>query len=419
MDKNAFILVVDETSSGVDSIRRVLADHAGQVRLQCVEDVSTALARIAGGGVDLVLMRLGPNGSSEDGRLGEFVKLHDGAPKISIVVVCSRADESLAERALRKGAADCLIRETYDMDLLRVLGSTVGKTDPPLESSRARLGSAKRGKVLAFMGAKGGAGTTTAALNVAAALAQNHSVILAELHPVLGTLTHYCQPHRSSQDIGHLLNTGHGAIHTKEIEACLWPCKDAPGLQLLFGPRDVKNLKTIGPEDARAVLSVLNTLADYVVVDLPVSLSETNRAVIEDADLLALVVERDPICVQSARQILQAMDHWKAAAVAMGAVIVNRAGLVSPMPMPDVEAALSVPIFEAIPPAQDLCAAAQRAHIPLVVFDAESLPAISLCDLSKVISRYVPVTRRVQPIHVGEHSARDSRLGMNRVVARH
>ena len=417
MDKNTFVLLVDETSSAIDPIRRALADRADQFRVQCVEDVSTALARIAGGGVDIILMRLGPATSPEGALWDGFFKLHAGAAKIPIVVVCDSADENLAERALQKGAANYLIGEAYDVDLLRVLDSSLERTNRPFDSSGAAPSSAKCGRVLAFTGAKGGAGTTTAALNVAAALAQTHSVILAEFHSMLGTLTHYCQPHRSSQDIGHLLKRDHGTIGTREVQACLWPCKDAPGLQLLFGPRDVKNLKTIGPEDARAVLAVLKTLADYVVVDLPVSLGKANRAVIEDADLLALVVERDAICVQSARQILHAMDHWKAAAVAMGAVIVNRAGLVSPLPMPDVEGGLSIPIFGSIPPAQDLCAAAQNAHIPLVVFDAESLAAISLYDLSKVISGYVPVMRRMEPA-AEERPARDSRPKINRLVAR-
>jgi Flp pilus assembly CpaE family ATPase len=418
MDKNTFVLLVDETSSAIDAIRRALADRADQFRVQCVEDVSTALARIAGGGVDIVLMRLGPAASSEADLWDGFLKLQAGARKIPIVVVCDSADENLGERAVQKGAADYLIREAYDVDLLRVLDSTVGKTSHPLESSGAAPSPAKRSKVLAFMGAKGGAGTTTVALNVAAALAQNHSVILAELHPVLGTLTHYCQPHRSSQGIGHLMKLDRSAISTREVEACLWPCKEAPGLQLLFGPRDMKNLTAIEPEDARAVLAVLNTLADYVVIDLPVSLSETNRAVIEDADLLALVVERDPICVQSAKQILEAMDHWKAAAVVMGAVIVNRAGLVSPLPMPEIEAALSIPIFDSIPPAQDLCAASQHAHVPLVMFDAESLAAVSLGDLTKVISGYIPVMRRLEPVDAGERPTRDAWLKTNRVVAR-
>src|SRR5712691_12467840 len=418
MDKNTFVLLVDETSSAIDPIRRALADRSDQFRVQCVEDVSTALARVAGGGVDIVLMRLGPATSFEADLWDGFLKLQAGARKIPIVVVCDSADENLGERAVQKGAADYLIREAYDVDLLRVLDSTVGKTSRPPESSAAAPSSAKRSRVLAFMGAKGGAGTSTVALNVAAALAQNHSVILVELHSVLGTLTHYCQPHRSSQGIGQLLKLDRGAISTREVDACLWPCKEAPGLQLLFGPRDMKNLTTIEPADAKAVLAVVNTLADYVVVDLPVSVSATNRAVIEDADLLTLVVERDPICVQSAKQILEAMDHWKAAAVVMGAVIVNRAGLVSPLPMPEIEAALSIPIFETIPPAQDLCAAAQHAHIPLVMFDAESLPAISLGDLTKVISGYIPVMRRVEPIDAGERVTRESWLKTNRVVAR-
>ena len=418
MDQSTFVLLIDERASAIDAIRRALADRANQFRLQCVEDVSTALARIAGGGVDIVLMRLGPAGSSDGDLWDGFLKLHAGAPKVPIVVVCDSAEENLAEAALQKGAADYLIREAYDVDLLRVLSSVVAKTSHRFELSRVTQASPKLGRVLAFMGAKGGAGTTTLALNVAAALAQNHSVILAEFHAVLGTLPNYCQPHRSIRDIGHVLKTDHGAISAKEVENCLWPCKDAPGLQLLFGPRDLKNPTTIGPEDARAVLSALNTLADYVVVDLPVSLSKTNRAVIEDADLLALIVERDPICVQSARHILEAMDHWAAAAVAMGAVIVNRAGLVSPLPMPDIEAALSIPIFGSIPPAQDLCAAAQNAHIPVVMFDAESLAAISLCDLSRVISGYVPITRRAELADGGARPAQDSRLKLNRVVAR-
>jgi len=418
MDRNMFVLLVDETSSALDPIREVLASQAQQIRLQSVEDVSTALARIAGGGVDIILMRLGPVGNSDTNLWEGFLKLHARAGKVPIVVVCDAADQILAERALRKGAADYLITDAYSMDLLRVLNSTAAKPEAPLESPRPAPSFAKRGRVLAFMGAKGGAGTTTVALSVAAALAQQHSVILAELHPILGTLPHYCQPHRSSQNIGHFLKKAPGGIGAKDVEACLWPCKDAPGLEILFGPRDATNLQSIQPGDARQILEILGTFADYVVVDLPVSLSETNRAVIEDADLFGLVVERDPLCLQSAKHILQAMDQWNAAAIVMGAVIVNRAGLVSPVPISDIEAALSIPIIGSIPPAPDLCAAAQNAHIPLVVFEAESLAAVGFIDLSKVISGYIPVTRRAELADTAENPSRDNRIKMSRLVAR-
>jgi Flp pilus assembly CpaE family ATPase len=141
------------------------------------------------------------------------------------------------------------------------------------------------------------------------------------------------------------------------------------------------------------VLSVLNTLADFIVVDLPISLSETNRAVLEDADVWALVVEQDPICVQAAKRILQAMDGL-VATVLTGVAVVNRAGLVAPMPMTSIQSELPVPIFGVIPPAPDLCAAAQNARSPLVKFDADSLAASSLRGLAKAISEYSPVIRR-------------------------
>ena len=67
-----------------------------------------------------------------------------------------------------------------------------------------------------------------------------------------------------------------------------------------------------------------------MVVDLPVALSETNRAAIKAAGLLALVVDRDPICVQAAMLILEVIDAWSVPTSSVGAVIVNRTALASP-----------------------------------------------------------------------------------------
>jgi hypothetical protein len=101
MDKNTFVLLIDESSSAIDPIRRALADRADQFRLQCVENVPIALARVAGGGVDIVLMRLG-HGSSEGDLWDEFLKLQAGASRVPIVVICDSADENLAETGCGK-----------------------------------------------------------------------------------------------------------------------------------------------------------------------------------------------------------------------------------------------------------------------------------------------------------------------------
>ena len=90
MDKGTLILLVDESASGIDSIRRVLADRAHHFRVQRVEDVPTALARILGGGVDIVLLNLPAAQSPESERLLPFIELRNqtqAAPMLVPIVV--------------------------------------------------------------------------------------------------------------------------------------------------------------------------------------------------------------------------------------------------------------------------------------------------------------------------------------------
>ena len=391
MDKGTLILLVDEGTAGIDSIRRVLADRAHHFRVQRVDDVPTALARILGGGVDIVLLNLPAATTPASERLLPFLELRNQTQAVPmvvpIVVLCGSADESLAEAAIREGAADYLIREAYDVDLLRVLRSVSAKAAPAPAPWRGPATAGRGGRVVVFMGSKGGAGTTTVALNVAAALAENHRVILADFHPEVGTLAQYFQPHRSVPGLGDLLHS------ESDLESCLWPSKTLPGLQLLFGARDLTTPLELTPPNVQATLADLTQAADYVVIDAPISLGTANRAVIEHSALLVMVVERDSLSVDAGRLLLRAIDTWKAGRVSLGAVIVNRAALVSPMPLADIEVQLAIPILAVIPPAADVCAAAQNTHNPLLALDGDNLPAIALRALSRAISHQVPLLR--------------------------
>ena len=401
MDKGTLILLVDDSSTGIDSIRRVLADRAHHFRVQRVADVPTALARILGGGVDIVLLNLPAAAGPESERLLPFLELRNQgqavpdpmANAVPIVVLCGSTDGSLAEAALREGAADYLIREAYDVDLLRVLRSVSSKAALPPLPWHSAPATGRGGRVVVFMGSKGGAGTTTVALNVAAALAEHHRVILADFHPGVGTLTQYFQPHRSVPGLGDLLRS------ETNLESCLWPSKTIPGFQLLFGSRDLDTPLDLTPANVRGVLTDLTGAADYVLVDAPVSLSAANRAAIEDAALLVLVVERDSLAVDAARLLLRAIDSWKAGRVSFGAVVVNRSALVYPVPLADIEVQLAIPILGVIPPAADVCAAAQQAHIPLLAFDTDNLLVIALRALTRAISHQVPLPLRPSALH--------------------
>jgi len=200
MDQDPTVLLVDEDSAAIDSIRRVLGEQASRFKLRHVTDVPTALARIWGGGIDVVLLNLASGGAENP--LAPFRELQEKAQDVAVVVLCDSGGEGLARSAVQQGAAAYLLCEAFEADLLKVLRSAAGKSVPSPAIPRTLTSAGKRGKMIAFMGAKGGVGTTTVALNVAAALAGRRRVILVELHPELGSLPLYFQPHRSARDIG-------------------------------------------------------------------------------------------------------------------------------------------------------------------------------------------------------------------------
>ena len=419
MDQDPSVLLIDEDSATIDSIRSVLGDQASRFKLRRVADVPTALARIWGGGIDLVLLNL-PASTGAENPLAPFRELREKAQGAAVVVLCDSAGEGLARTAVQQGAAAYLLREAFEADLLKLLRSVAGKIAPSPATLRTLASSGKGGKIMAFMGAKGGVGTTTVALNVAASLGGRRRVILAEFHTELGSLPLYFQPHHSARDIGDLLAGTQRAdeIPLRELESCLWPVKNVPGLKVLYGSRNARNSVALDSANAIGILARASEIADYVIVDLPAALSETNRAVLENSDCLALVVERDPISVQSARLILNRVDSWKAAKLAIGAVILNRAALVSPMPFAEIAAELRVRTLGVIPPATDLCAAAQHAHAPMVTLDTESLASVAMRDLGRELEELVPSGGATGRIEDGPLAAYHSGQKMTRAEVR-
>ena len=387
MEKHALILLIQGNPADGEYIRQALANGEG-LRVQSVERVATALARIAGGGVDLVILDLSGGDNPEIDKLDGFLNLRSKAPQMPIVVVCDSADDSLVGRTVKAGAADYVSRARCDSDLSPTVSSAIGRRLVQFES-RPNLApeGRKTGVVTTFLGAKGGVGTTTVALNVASALAHRGRVVLTEMRPAFGTLSLYFHLHHLAGNITHLLRAVAGRIDPAEIEARLWPYKNVPGLNILFGPQTTEECREIAAHSAEAVLKALSHIADHVVVDLPSCISTSDRAVIQESDCVLLVVEREPLCVESGKLILETLRAWNAMPPSIGSVIVNRVPLMAaPMDLSEIEMQLAIPTLGVIPPASDLCLAAQKAGKPLTVIDPDSLAAQAMLSLAEALA---------------------------------
>ena len=80
---------------------------------------------------------------------------------MGVVIVASQMDPAMMLEAMRAGVSEFVTDPVTRPDLSAAVERVVGQHAAP----------AAPGQVLAFVGAKGGVGTTTLAVNVAAALA--------------------------------------------------------------------------------------------------------------------------------------------------------------------------------------------------------------------------------------------------------
>jgi len=116
MSEGARVLIVEDNPADVDLIRDALPE-TGPIRfhVESVPRLSEALARLATGGIDLVMTDLGLPDSQG---LATFRALHQAAPDLAIMVVTVSDDEEMAVATVREGAQDFLVKGQISGNLL-------------------------------------------------------------------------------------------------------------------------------------------------------------------------------------------------------------------------------------------------------------------------------------------------------------
>ncbi len=339
-----------------------------QFDLVRADRLSVGLKRLQLGGIDLVLLDLLLPDSQG---LETFRQVRTHAPDVPVVIVSGVEDDALAMQAVREGAEDYLVKgNVKGHSLVRVIRYTI-------ERHRARNGYADQagrravGRVVGFIGAKGGVGTTTVALNVAAAMVKHgHSVIGAELG---GWGTFAALLNRTPEaTLAGLLALPPERIDAQALAPFLY--KDPDGLQILFGPQQVEECQEVDPAKVGAVLETLAKMVDYTVVDLPSYPTRANAAIIPHCHHVVMVIARDPVSIASGRRTLALLKTWGAHARNVSAVLVTRTPMTAPVDAIEIGAQLNCDVLVVIPNAQEACVRAQKLGLPLVTAES-GLPA--------------------------------------------
>ena len=383
------VLLVEDNPADARLVEEMLRDAApGEFELTRAESLVEAISRVAETGFDAVLLDLR---LPESQGIDTFRRVRARAPDVPVIVVTGLTDTALGVTAVQEGAQDYLIKGQISPEsLVRAIRYAVvrSRTQARLVESLERT---ERGKVLGFLGAKGGVGTTMVALDVSAALAhRNRSVIIAEL---------MCHPASLSAYLGRapvgtvcrLAQMSPHEIDRREVNSCLVHLSF--GARALYGAQRAEEGADIDREGAAVIVERLAEMAQYVVLDLGSSLCAFVVAVLPRCDYVAIVTQPGSVGTRMAQLTLEALRSSGVGEGRIGIVIVNRTPSVTPVSVEEYQRLLGCDIMGVVPPDADGFHAAEVRGRPLVLDQPDSIAAANLNELAARLAadRVIPI----------------------------
>ena len=166
-------------------------------------------------------------------------------------------------------------------------------------SARTRnVGGVGKARVFTFLGAKGGAGCTTAAVNTAVALQQAHGdVVLVDFAPIGHASLHLNL--RPQFGVADALQNLH-RLDASLLDGLMTPTKE--GLRLLAGPQQPYSTEPTPGELAR-LFDLLVNHYHFVIVDASSRLDATTRLLSDLSNAVLVVAQADVVSLWSAGRI--------------------------------------------------------------------------------------------------------------------
>jgi pilus assembly protein CpaE len=341
-------LIVSADDAFTTQIGRLL--RSGAIPVSIIDD---RLAR-DNAALDLVIVDTRGDPSSA---MSTIERMRAAAPNAGIFVVALQADPDLILQSMRAGANEFFTwpppEETFHGAIRRTAArrETTQGAKPPATT-------------LVFFGAKGGAGTTTLAVNCGVELSRlsKRSTIIIDLKPGLGEVALFLGVRQRYSLIDALDN-----LHRLDREFMKeLVVKHKSGLDILGGS---DNFDRPGGADAGALEEVFRLLArqyDYILIDAGSQINSVAVAALYTADTMFLVANPDVPSVRNAQRLLDRVRQLGACGERVR-ILLNRAAEPCPIPPKQIEAALGHPIHHTFPSDYKTVSTALNSGVPLAL----------------------------------------------------
>ena len=293
------------------------------------------------------------------------------APNAYIVFVAADANSDVILDAMRAGANDF---QTWPL--------TADSFRKALAQVSARRGSAtaqQSAAVVAFIGAKGGAGTTTLAINCGVELAsRKRSTVVVDLKPGLGDVALFLGV-RSRYTLCDALDNG---MRLDRGFLSGLAAKHVSNLEIIAGS---EHFERPGSHDAEAIDRIIRILEEdhqHVVIDAGSQLNQCAVTALYRAQLIGVVTNPDVPSIRHTQRVLERLNEL--GALDRVRVMLNRSAEPHPIPLSQIESAIGHKVDLTFPSDYRTVATALNTGVPLT-FSDESLLADQFRKLTQLI----------------------------------
>jgi pilus assembly protein CpaE len=284
-------------------------------------------------------------------------RLRAAAQGAGIFAVAEANDPNLILQSMRAGANEFFTWPPEDESFHGAIRRTAARRE-------TTQGARPAATTLVFFGAKGGAGTTTIAVNCGVELARlsKRATVIVDLKPGLGEVGLFLGVRPRFTLIDAIDN-----LHRLDREFLKeLVIKHKSGLEILAGS---DQFDRPGPADGTAIEELFRMLArqyEYILVDAGSQINPCSTAALYTADQMFLVANPDVPSVRNAQRLLDRVRQ-------LGAVgervrfLLNRAAEPFPIPPKQIEGALGHPIHHTFPSDYKTVSAALNSGVPLAL----------------------------------------------------
>jgi CheY-like chemotaxis protein/MinD-like ATPase involved in chromosome partitioning or flagellar assembly len=371
------IAVIDDEAPNRAYLEALLGGAGFSVQLAAGGDEGVALVEKERPDIVLLdLMMPGVDGFT----VCERIRKGPAGPETQIVVLSALDGLDGKVRALELGADDYLVKPIESRELLTRIKVMLERAD-----RLRQQGSQARGRLIAVAGAKGGIGTSTVAMNLAAMQGAGkppEMVLLADLAVPVGTLGSMLNievPDRWAW--GEVLEDGAASIH--RLASYLMRNPQVP-LRLLPGVRRGSPYRDVRGDAVNSFATSLRGLGETIVVDLGNQPSPFAPPLLREADVILIVVEPEVICQELTAQFLDRLRETGILSHRIRLVISNPHGSLQ-LSRTEVAAALKMEVAAMILYQRDEFSAASKRRLPIVTQQPQGQAAAQFKDLVQAL----------------------------------